>query len=50
MIGNDQRLPDAGAWFNWPTYDELHEPIKNCCIPPDLWFEVIINFCLKKKA
>ncbi|CAB4442834.1 unnamed protein product [Rhizophagus irregularis] len=43
MIGNDQRRPDAGAWFQWLSYDELHEPIKNCCIPPDLWFEVFYN-------
>ncbi|CAB4478501.1 hypothetical protein RhiirA1_520748 [Rhizophagus irregularis] len=43
MIGNDQRRPDAGAWFQWPSYDELHVPIKNCCIPPDLWFEVFYN-------
>lgn len=49
MIGNDQQRPDAGAWFQWPSYDELHEPIKNCCIPPDLWFEVVIKFCLKTK-
>ncbi|CAB4379958.1 unnamed protein product [Rhizophagus irregularis] len=40
MVGNDQWRSDAGAWFQWPSY---HEPIKNYCIPPDLWLEVFYN-------
>jgi len=43
MVGNNEWLPDVGAWDPWPSYAERSKPIRNFCIPPDLWIEVFYN-------
>jgi len=43
MVGNNEWKHDVGAWFQRPSFAELSKPIKNFCIPPDLWIEVFYN-------
>jgi len=43
MVGNNEWIPDVGGWDPWPSYAERSKPIKNFCIPPDLWIEVFYN-------
>ncbi|RGB38559.1 hypothetical protein C1646_755525 [Rhizophagus diaphanus] len=43
VIGNDDRRPDVGIWFQWPSKQERVTPLKSLCLPPDIWIEVFYN-------
>ncbi|EXX66923.1 uncharacterized protein OCT59_011219 [Rhizophagus irregularis] len=42
MAGNDYK-PDVGVWFQRLTYQQLHNPIANACLPPNVYIEVFYN-------